>query len=494
MRRLKLAVLLTCFLLSSGQAVAASSLAEFAAWLDAHMPQLLETHGVPGASIALIEDGGPVWSRAYGMADVTGARPMRIDSLYRVESISKSLTAWGVMKLVEQGRIDLDAPVERYLGGWTIPATAFDASLITVRSLLTHTSGLPLGSFGAEYTPGAPMPSLRDFLSAEVRPVRPAGEIFDYSNVGFDLLELAIETVTGERFADYMQREMLLPLRMTHSGFGWTADADTAMATGYDLDGNSVAPYVYPALASGGLLATVDDIARFVAAGANGQDVLSPVSLRQIQEPSTSIPGAFGLVADAYGFGHFIDRPADGAAIIWSGGQGHGWMSDFHIVQENGDGIVILTNSQRSWPLFADLLIAWSDWTGVPRPGMTRIAAANNLAWGVIAVIALAAAIQSLRLVSGLITGAREFSPLSSCGRLVRGTQALVGLALLGCLVWATRQDYLFTSSVLPAATSWLGLVLAGLATVLLASSLLPLHHGSSTSQGRPQKTSQLVS
>ena len=297
-----------------------------------------------------------------------------------------------------------------------------------------------------------------------------------------------IETVTGERFADYMQREILLPLRMTHSGFGWTVDADAAMATGYDLDGNSVAPYVYPALASGGLLATVDDIARFVAAGANGQDVLSSASLRQIHEPSTSIPGAFGLVADAYGFGHFIDRPADGAAIIWSGGQGHGWMSDFHFVQESGDGIVILTNSQRSWPLFADLLIAWSDWTGVPRPGMTRIATANNLAWGVIAVIALTAAIQSLRLVSGLITGSREFSPLSSRGRLVRGTQALVGLALFMCLVWATRQDYLFISSVLPVATNWLGLVLAGLATVLLASSLLPLHRGSSTSQRRSKE------
>src|SRR5690606_26332007 len=120
-------------------------------------------------------------------------------------------------------------------------------------------------------------------------------------------------------------------------------------ATGYDLRGAPVPPYVYPVRASGGLLATVDDVARFVAAsmttpGARTSPVLAIESVHQLHVPRVRIAGLYWFVADAYGAGHFTEELRDGRLAVWHGGQGHGWMSHFHAVPEAGDGIVILTN------------------------------------------------------------------------------------------------------------------------------------------------------
>ena len=343
-------------LVLAAMATGAGAAEALVARLDARLPELMRAHGVPGASVALIRGGEIVWAAAYGMADIAAGRPMAPDSLYRVESISKSVTAWGVMRLVEHGLVDLDGPAEDYLGGWRFSASPYDARQVTVRQLLAHTSGLPLGEVGVEYAPGAPMPSLEAHLTAEARLVRPPGAAFDYSNLGFHVLELLVEKVAGEPFAAHMAREVLSPLGMMQSGFDWSAERAPRIPTGYDLAGAPVASYVYPASASGGLYATVDDVARFVIAGmavpfAGAERLLSPETVAQMQAPVTRIPGLFGFVADAYGLGHFIDELDGGRAALWHGGQGHGWMTDFHFVPETGDGIVILTNSQRSWPL-----------------------------------------------------------------------------------------------------------------------------------------------
>ena len=97
------------------------SLDAFTEYLDGRIPQLLNQYDVPGVGIALVRDGELVWSGVYGYADLEHERPMTIDAICRAESISKSITAWGVMRLVEQGLVGLDDPVQQYLGTWALP-------------------------------------------------------------------------------------------------------------------------------------------------------------------------------------------------------------------------------------------------------------------------------------------------------------------------------------------------------------------------------------
>ncbi len=495
-----------------------ASLSHFTNHLDRRVPEMMEEMGVPGAALALVRDGDLVWSGAYGYADPVARREMTIDTIFRVESISKSLTAWGVMKLVEGGRIDLDAPVERYLGSTAIPALQNTGrssetgasharsgtrtgpepddsdtppqtgSGITIRRLLSHDAGLALGTIGLEIPPPArdsaarygDRPSLRDTLSREVQRLRPPGTGFAYSNVGFDLLELVIEEVTGRDFAEYMESEILGPLGMRDSGFGWSEARRPLLAVGTDLRGRPVAAYVRPTRASGGLFAPVEDIARFVRAemsrprGAR-QSILSEAGVRVLHEPRVEIPGLFGLVADAYGFGHFVETLPDGRRAVWHGGQGHGWMSHFHAVPESGEGIVILTNSQRSWPLIAAILRDWSRWRGLGPVKMTRITSGVAASKVFTLVMGLVALGQLGRVILGWHRGRRRFMPRSGAPRLLRATTAALGFALLALLAWSASQPYLLVSSIFPATARCAGFALLCFALVLLLSAAMPL-------------------
>ena len=141
--------------------------------------------------------------------------------------------------------------------------------------------------------------------------------------------------------------------------------------------GQPIPVYVYPATASGGLFSTVDDIARFVAAGMTrfgntGHAVLSPETIAELYVPGVDTASFYSIVFDAYGYGHFIENLSNGYRAVAHGGQGYGWMTHFHAVPETGDGIVILINSQRSWPFFVYVLSDWARWIGAGSVGMGK--------------------------------------------------------------------------------------------------------------------------
>jgi CubicO group peptidase (beta-lactamase class C family) len=357
----------------------AVSLDILVARLDQRIPRLMERYEVPGLAVAVVRGGRPVWSAAYGFADRESNRPMTVEAVFRAESISKAVTAWNVMRLVEQGRIGLDDPVQKYLGDWKLPESRYAAEQVTIRRLLSNRAGMPLGAVGplVQYPPGSEMPPLREYLAHEARLEREPGSAYAYSNVGFNLLELVVEEVTGRDFAEYMAAEVLRPLGMRGSSFAWSPNVARRIATGYDLRGHAVPAYVYPARASGGLFTTVDDLARFVSAGTSGrggQGELEPEAIRALLSPQIEVAGVFGLVADSYGLGHFTEELPGGRRAVSVGGQGNGWMSDFHLVPETGDAIVILTNSQRSWPLMSHVLNDWARASGVGPVKWVRIA------------------------------------------------------------------------------------------------------------------------
>lgn len=366
----------------------------------------------------------------------------------RVQSISKSITAWGVMKLVEQGKIELDAPIWQYFKSWHFPESEFSAKGVTIRQLLSHTGGLPLGDVFTIYSPHEEMPSLREKLTQEAVLVREPGSAFSYSNTGYNLLELLIEEVTGQAFGDYMRREILHPLGMNRSTFIWDEGFDPAVPVGYDLRGKPVPVYVYPEKASGGLFATAEDIAAFTIAGMkdapHDKQLISSESIEALHTPAAKEIGIYSLVFDAYGLGHYIETLPNGERAISHGGQGTGIMTHFHAIPETGDAIVILTNSQRSWPFISYLLRDWARWRGVESIGMGRIIWGKYWLWAVIGLIWSAVILQ----VHNIMTRPK---PLTIA-------QTIVAIIILIVLIWCINQKYLFLSSVFPIASKWLGI------------------------------------
>lgn len=453
------------------------SLENFTVYLNETIPEIMDDYDVPGMSIAVIQKGETVWTNAYGYADVERKIKMKSGDVFRVESISKSVTAWGVMKLVEKGQIDLDAPIQKYLGEWKLPESEYSAREITVRKLLSHNAGMPLGTIGNEYLPDGFIPSLRETLADEAVLEKEPGSGFSYSNAGFNLLELIIEEVSGKDFAEYMNEEIFLPLGMKNSSFVWNDSLCATLPVGYDLNGKAVEAYVYPAKASGGLFAAVSDVARFVSAGMIAEDENARVLLKrkaiyELYSPRVEIPGIFGAVADSYGYGHFIEELPDGRRAVWHGGQGHGWMSHFHFVPQSGDGIVILTNSQRSWPVIAQILNDWAEWSGAGSVKMRRILygifAMRVLIW---TLILFSISYASL-LIYEIRRGRRTISFQSNSGLLWRGLKAFTGIVIIAALIWAWFQPYLIVSSIFPVLSVWAGYSLFVFALILVSSSL----------------------
>ncbi|HXG48582.1 MAG TPA: serine hydrolase domain-containing protein, partial [Methylomirabilota bacterium] len=182
------------------------------------MPELLARHSVPGAQIAVIDQGAVAWCGSYGFADLSLSRPVTDRTLFNVGSVSKTVAAWGVLALVDaRADLELDSPVERFLTRWHIPESEFDANAVTVRRLLNHTSGLSVLPASESFTYPS---SLEGILSqsygafGRFRLVRAPGTLFEYNNGNYTLLELLIEEVTGSKFSTYMRQVVFEPLGM----------------------------------------------------------------------------------------------------------------------------------------------------------------------------------------------------------------------------------------------------------------------------------------
>jgi CubicO group peptidase (beta-lactamase class C family) len=313
----------------------------------------------------------------YGFANVASGTRVTSETVFNVGSISKSPTAWAVMQLVDQGKVDLDLPVDSYLKRWHLPASSFDNSQVTVRRLLSHTSGISNHDFHG-WDPESPLPPIEDSLSGktgtgEVRVVVAPGSGFHYSGANYTILQLLIEEVSGERFQDYMRANMFRPLHLSNSQYGLPPKFQQMMARPYDGLGRAIPILRYNELSAAGLTTTLRDLAKFAAAGlrgpageAAGRGVVKEQSIAQMQSPAPNSQWAdhdpFGPEPQ-YGFGYTV-RPAQfvGKVGIGHGGSNRGWESFYQIVPSTGDGIVIMTNSSNGSAFIASLLCSWRRW------------------------------------------------------------------------------------------------------------------------------------
>jgi CubicO group peptidase (beta-lactamase class C family) len=301
----------------------------------------------PGMAVALVHRGRVAWAAGFGVADRATGRPVTAATRFQAASVSKPVTAWGVLRLVEQGRIGLDDPVVGRLRRWRPPPSPFPAGAITVRRLLSHTAGLSVHGYTGQPPDRPPAPIERSLSGATgasfpVELLEVPGRGWQYSGGGYSVLQLLIEELTGRRFADHMAAEVLGPLGMTASSFRWRRTSSTARP--HDADGGRIPDFTFAEEAAAGLVTTASDLARFVAAALPGPDgeppgrgVLSPAGVRLALTAAPDTDGRWGL---GYGLGLL----PGGDRLAYHEGANHGWRAGLALLPDRHAGIALLAN------------------------------------------------------------------------------------------------------------------------------------------------------
>ena len=300
-------VVIACILcLVSSGALARTQVAanpEFAA-IDAYVTTRMEDLRIPGAAVGIVKGDQIVYLKGFGVADPSG-RPVTTQTSFRLASVSKTLTALAIMQLVEAGKVELDAPVQRYLPWFRVASgtssTAEGSSHITVRHLLYHTSGIPQSAgndnfFNGDLSDAALENNVRQL--AKVALNRPVGTTYQYANLNYDVLGLIVQVVSGQSYEAYIQDHLFTPLAM-HGSFTSQAEAHAqGMATGYRKWFGFPVPASLPddraTRPNSFLISSAEDLTHLLIAELNGgrygnTTVLSPDGIAATQRPITPI-------------------------------------------------------------------------------------------------------------------------------------------------------------------------------------------------------------
>lgn len=323
---------------------------------------LMQKLSVPGMSIAVIRDFDIHWSRGYGVADVTANTKVQPDTLFQAASISKPVAAMAVLKAVQDGKFTLDQDVNTILTSWKVPANEHTARQpVTLRGLLSHTSGTDDGFGFPGYPPGTPLPALVQILKGEspsnVGPVlvaRTPLTAFKYSGGGITLVQLLMIDAMKRPFPDLMRDTVLAPLGMRHSAYEQplSAERDKLAARAHDRNGaaRDAKWHVYPELAAAGLWTTSPDLARFgieLQKSLQGRSnrVLNRAMASEMASPVGVGPFAIGMQMDRIGEGWYLNH----------GGSNWGFQCLLFVHKIKGYGFAAMTNADSGGRLIAEL-------------------------------------------------------------------------------------------------------------------------------------------
>lgn len=316
-------------------------------WLDGFLPYALQSGDIAGAVVAVVKDGKVVTERGFGYADVKKRIPVDPRrTLFRPGSVSKLVTWTAVMQLVDQGRIDLDADINRYLD-FRIPP--LDGKPVTMRELMQHSAGFEEQSKNIIVRTPATSPGYAALLKRWVpKRIFAPGTTPAYSNYGASLAGYVVERVSGEPFDDYVERHIFAPLGMAHSTFRQPLPERLRplMSKGYSRASAPPGGYeiVGPAPA-GSMASTGDDMARFMIAqlqgGAFGNNrILSAAAARQMHDsPLTIFPGLNRMELG------FFETNVNGQKVIGHLGDTDDFHTSLHLFMEEGVGLYASFNS-----------------------------------------------------------------------------------------------------------------------------------------------------
>ena len=333
---------------------------------------------VPALSVAFIENGRVVWSRAHGLADVANGTRATVDTLFQAASISKPLSALAVLRLVQDGKLALDEDVNLKLKSWKVPDSEFSkVEKVTLRRLLTHSAGTTVSGFpGYESTAGVPttIQVLNGEKPANTAPIRvdvEPGRMMRYSGGGFTIMQLLVGDIAGKPFPQIMRELVLDPVGMTASTYEQPLPAgmQPRAALAYQRSGQPVrgGPHTYPEMAAAGLWTTPSELAKValdLEAGLEGKPsrILSAAMVTQMLTHQR----------DGYGLG--IGVSGEGPSLrIGHGGANAGYRCQWVQYPNRRQGVIVMTNSDAGAEVIAELLRAisaeydWPDFKPVQR-------------------------------------------------------------------------------------------------------------------------------
>jgi CubicO group peptidase (beta-lactamase class C family) len=329
---------------------------EFAA-IERFVEEEMAAQRVPGLALGIVKDDRIAYLRGFGEADESG-RAVTPKTPFIIGSLSKSFTALAIMQLVEAGKVELDAPVQRYLP-WFRVADEEASGEITVRHLLHHTSGLSTKT-GRSYqgngdtSDAALEKAVRKLSSVEL--TAPVGKKHRYSTINYSVLGLIVQTVAGRSYESYVQTEIFDPLQMDGSFTSEAAAEKKGLATGHHYwFGRPRAadlPYNRGLVPAGYLISSAEDMAHYLIAQLNGgrygkASVLSPAGVRQLHQPAVATPET----GTSYGMGWFVG-PINEIPAIHHQGETFNFHANAVLVPESRTGVIVLMNAENSLDLF----------------------------------------------------------------------------------------------------------------------------------------------
>ena len=316
--------------------------------------ELMEEFGVPGVSVAVIQDFKIHWAKAYGVADVETGQLVDIETMFQAASISKPVAAIGVLRAVQDGLFSLDDDINDILDSWTLDGREFTRNRpVTPRTLTSHTSGLGDGFGFPGYDPEQPLPTTVQIL--EGHELSNVGSVFmerepltfyEYSGGGVTVMELALSDVRRRPFVDVLQEGVLAPIGMTRSSYAQPISPENNQnaARAHDNNGESRGPkwHVYPEHAAAGLWTTPTDLARLIlevqrSARGESNRVLSQSMIQEMLNPVGVGPFAVGFTVSKIGEGWYFSH----------GGSNWGFRALMLAHKVKGYGLVVMTNADQ---------------------------------------------------------------------------------------------------------------------------------------------------
>ena len=359
-----------------------SSLVEFSLGhliLEDRDPKLLleaemSKYKVPGLSIAVIDDNEVDWVKGYGLLRNGNEKKVTPETIFQACSISKMVTTPLILHLVENETFDLDTNVNQYLTSWQVPASDFTKERkVTLRGLLTHQSGISRPDGGYNWEVGTE-PTLVQILNAEfpavMKPTLVEFEPFSkwqYSNVGFDIIQLILEDYYGKPFVQISRELLFNPLEMGSSTFQYPLPSDLAKReiSLHDKDGTPTHPGIIPsAEAHGSLMTTATDLAKFGIAlmrAFQGETlgIITPSLVHNMFEQRTWVADTSEMgLAFGMGFGCFLVKEGSTKLVFHPGGNDPGASSLICLIPDKGVGAVLMTNGIRGLEFSVEVLAA----------------------------------------------------------------------------------------------------------------------------------------
>lgn len=343
--------------------------------IDMYAQTQLEKSRIPGLALGIVQGDQIVHLKGIGRADDSG-RAVTPQTPFCIGSTSKSFTALAVMQLVEAGKIELDAPVQRYIP-WFRVADPVASARITVRQLLNQTSGLTEAAGKGAVIGAGPETleqAVRDLCTAELN--RPVGISFEYSNLNYLTLGLVVQMVSQEPYEIYLQQHIFEPLEMRHTYTSNEQAKRDGLASGYRywfgfpvaFDASSP-PYL---LAAGGIISTAEDMSHYLAmylseGRYHGKVLLSPDGIAQMHHPAAHVTTSVEAGAD-YGMGSYIGKWG-GADAVYHFGDTSNSHAGMVLVPHGDWGIIVLFNVGLHGGMFSSLLAIEQSVTGLVAGG-----------------------------------------------------------------------------------------------------------------------------